>query len=392
MHGESRVLQRTYRYRLYPTSKQRVALESQLAFACELYNAALEQRRDAWCRRHRNVSYAAQCRDLTDVRAHGVGLPGMSCHAMRDPLRRADRAFAAFFRRVKVGEKPGYPRFRPRRRYDTLTWDQWALRESRLALPGIGHLRIRWHRPLASDADLRTVTVRRHTRHWYVGFALERPKPAAAPPAGHRVGLDLGINIFAALSTGEWLVGPRALRAKRGRLRVAQRRVSRRVRGSNRRRKAGLLVARLHERVRNLRRDHAFKLAKELVQRFDVIYVEALNLKGLVRGRLAREVHDQAWGAFLAILTDRAVEAGRSVIALDARNTSQACSACGVLVPKPLEERWHRCACGYQADRDINAARNLYRLGESRQAPTWPKGRALPEKAYFGSSMLSPCP
>lgn len=377
MPGEPHVLQRTYRYRIYPTAKQRIALGAQLAFVCELYNAALEQRRDAWRGRRKAIGYVAQCRGVTDIRAHGIGPPEMSCHAMRDPLLRLERAFAAFFRRVKAGEKPGYPRFRSRRRYDSLTWDTWLLREGRLALPGIGHLKVGWHRPLPRDADLRTVTVRRHARHWYVGFVVQRPKPAALPPTGLRVGLDLGIRIFAALSTGERLAGPRALRAAQRRLRVAQRRVSRRIRGSERRRKAGLRVARLHERIRNLRRDHAFKLAKDLVLRFDVVYVEALNLKGLARSRLAREVNDQAWGAFLTILTDKAAEAGRSVIALDARNTSQWCSACGALVPKPPSERWHRCACGYHSDRDVNAARNLYRLGESRQAPTRPTGACV---------------
>jgi putative transposase len=113
------------------------------------------------------------------------------------------------------------------------------------------------------------------------------------------------------------------------------------------------------------------------VRRFDAIYMEALNLKGLTRSHLARDVHDQAWGAFRMILTDKAAEAGRLVIAVEARNTSQECSACGALVPKTLRDRWHRCACGYQADRDINAARNLYRLGEGRQAPTWPTGACV---------------
>jgi putative transposase len=149
------------------------------------------------------------------------------------------------------------------------------------------------------------------------------------------------------------------------------------MRGSRRRLKAGVLARRLHERISNLRRDHAFKLAQDLVQRFDVIYVENLNLKGLAQSRLAREVYDQAWGTFLKILSDKAEEAGRSVVGLDARNTSQQCSACGASVPKPLGERWHRCACGYEADRDVNAARNLYRLGESRQALTWPTGACV---------------
>jgi len=377
MDRQPGALQRTYRYRLYPTARQRLAFQAQLSFACELYNAALEQRRDAWRRGRRSVSYVAQCRDLTDSRVHGLGPVGMSCHAMRDPLRRLDRAFGAFFRRVRAGEKPGYPRFRSRRRYDTVTWDSWRLQQGRLGLPGIGFLKLRWHRPLPSDADLRTVTVRRHARHWYVGFALERPKPQPLPTTGQSVGLDLGITTFAALSTGERLPGPRALNAAQRRLRLAQRRVSRRILGSHRRRRAILLVAALHENVRNLRRDHAFKLANDLVKRFDVIYVEALQLKGLARSRLARDVHDQGWGAFLTILSDKAAEAGRSVIALDPRNTSQRCSACGALVPKRLGERRHRCGCGYQADRDVNAARNLYRLGESCQAPTWPTGACV---------------
>jgi putative transposase len=377
VNRQPEVLHRTYRYRLYPTARQRVAFQAQLSFGCELYNAALEQRRDTWLRRRRSISYVAQCRDLTDIRAHNLGPPGMSCFAMREPLRRLDRAFAAFFRRVKAGEKPGYPRFRTHRRYDSLTWDAWRLQQGRLGLPGIGFLKLRWHRPLPNDAELRTVTVRRHARHWYVGFSLQRPKPQPLPATGQKVGLDLGIKTFAALSSGELVTGPRALRAAQRRLRLGQRRVSRRVKGSQRRRRAGLLVARLHERVRNLRRYHAFKLATDLVRRFDVIYVEALNLQGLARSHVARDCHDQAWGAFLTILTDKAVEAGRSVIAVDARNTSQLCSACGALVPKPLGERWHRCACGYQADRDINAARNIYRLGESRQALTWSTGACV---------------
>lgn len=384
-------LPRTYRYRIYPTANQKLALESQLAFACDLYNAALEQRREAWRRRRQPLTYFSQCHELTDVRAAGLGPTGMSCFAMREPLRRLDRAFAAFFRRLKAGhERPGYPRFRARRRYDSLSWNALKLCSGRLVVPGVGHIRVRWHRPLPAGAPVRTVTVRRHARHWYVGFALQLQRPAPLPATGESVGIDLGIVTFATLSTGEWLKGPRASRTLRRRLRVAQRRVTRRRPGSSRRRRAAGLVRRLHERARNLRRDRAFKLAKYLVRRFDVIYVEALNLKGLARGRAARDVQDQGWGKFIAILTDKAAEAGRSVVAMSPRNTSQACSACGALVPKLPEERWHRCDCGYEADRDLNAARNLYRLGVSLQAKTWPAGRALPEKTLLALGGSSP--
>lgn len=376
MPRESVMLRRTYRYRLYPTASQCRALAAQLAFACELYNVALYQRRDAWRSRRRSIGLFQQFRELTDLRTAGLGPPKMSCAAMRDPLRRLDRAFAALFRRIKSGQRPGFPRFRSIRRYDSLTWTQWVLRQSRLVLPGIGHIKVNWHRSLPADAKIRTVTVRRRGRHWYVGFALDRAAKMR-PLSGQTVGLDLGISTFAALSTGERLVGPRALRANLPRLRTAQRRLARRVLGSERRRKAALVLGRLHEHLHNMRRDHAFKLANDLVERFDVIYVEDLNLKGLARSRVARDIQDQAWGSFVRILTDKAAEAGRSVIALDPQNTSQMCSACGALAAKPLRERWHRCVCGYGADRDINAARNLYRLGESRQASTWPTGACV---------------
>src|SRR2546428_2854068 len=123
-------LRRTFRYRIYPTVRQRLALESQLDFASQLYNAALEQRRYSWRGRHRSVTLYEQFRELTAVRAAGLGPANMSCSAMRDPLRRLDRAFAAFFRRVKAGDKPGYPRFRSVRRYDSLTWDEgWGVRD-----------------------------------------------------------------------------------------------------------------------------------------------------------------------------------------------------------------------------------------------------------------------
>lgn len=378
MESAKETLRRSRRYRLYPTRKQRAALNSQLEFACELYNAALEQRQDAWRRRRRSLSYAVQCRDLTDVRAHGLGPESMNCHAMRDPLRRVDRAFNAFFRRLRAGQKPGYPRFRSRRRYDSLTWDSgWSLKNGKLALQGIGHLRVLWHRSLPGEAELRAVTVRRRAGTWHVSFSLIQPKPEPLPPAANSVGLDLGISTFAVLSTGERLPGPRAFRSCHRRLRVAQRRVSRRMPGSHRQKKARELVARVHLHIRDMRRDHAFKTATSLVRRFEVIYVENLNLMGLAKSRLAVDIYDQAWGAFLQILTDKAEEAGRAVVRVDARNSSQRCSACGELVPKLLSQRIHECLCGYRADRDVNAARNLLRLGESRQARTWPTGASV---------------
>ncbi len=372
-------INRTYRFRINPTRRQRLALEAQLGFACDLYNAALEQRRYAW-RAGQRVGYVSQCRELTALRAAGDGPPQMSCSAMRSPLRRLERAYQAFFRRVKVGEKPGYPRFRSRRRYDSLTWNSaWSIQQRRLTLPGIGYLKVKWHRELPASAKVCTVTVRRVVGRWYACFALALPVSAVRPRMVMRaVGVDLGIRNFAALSTGELIPGPRAYRAARRQLRVAQRRVSRRVKGSRRRQKAGLLLARLHERIRNLRGNHAHQLSRRLVSEFVLIAVEDLQIRGLTRGFLAKDINDQGWAEFLRLLGYKAEDAGIQVVAVPPGGSSQSCSGCGGRVPKPLSERVHRCSgCGLVVDRDINAARNILRLGMSRQAPTWPTGACV---------------
>ncbi len=313
-------------------------MEAQLSFACELYNAALEQRRDAWRRGRRTVTLSEQFRDLTDVRAAGIGPVAMNCTAMRDPLRRLDRAFEAFFRRLKAGVKPGYPRFRSSRRYDSLTWSACFS----LLLP----LRRR------VSAGLRAA-----------------------------VGIDLGVQHFLTLSTGDHVAGPRAYRASVRRLRVIQRRLSRQKKGSRRQQTVGRLLARKHDRIGNIRRDHAHKLSRRLVADFALIAVEDLNFRGLASGFLAKHVSDQGWAAFLTVLEYKAAEAGTRVVRVAPAGTSQVCSSCGTVVKKPLSERTHSCpGCGLVIDRDTNAALNILRLGLSLQASTWPNGRALPEK------------
>ena len=368
--ADRQVLRRAYRYRIYPTRRQAEALEAQLGFACALYNAALEQRRDWWKRGRRTGAYD-QGRELTVLRRAGLAPEGMNAACQENVLQRLDHAFVAFFRRVRAGKKPGYPRFKSRLRYDSLTWrkrDGAAIVDGRLRLQGIGHVKVEWHRALP-DAAPDTTTVRRAAGKWYVSFVVE-VDPVPLPSTGEEVGVDLGILTFAALSNGEMALGPRAFRAAQRELRVAQRRLARRRRGSHRRDDARRLVAKQYERIREVRRDHAHKLARDLVERFDRIYVEDLNIAGLGRTWLAKDVNDQGWGMFLTILRAKAEEAGRVVIAVDARGTSQLCSACGAVVAKPLSEREHRCGCGYTADRDVNAARNVLRAGQALQALT----------------------
>lgn len=368
-------IRRTYRYRLYPTKLQAECLATQLAFCCALYNAGLQERCDAW-ERGIGVRFHDQAAELTEVRRAGLA-PPMNSWTQIDALMRLDRAFQAFFRRCRNGEKPGYPRYRSQRRYDSLSWSfsgnagGIAIRDHRLYMQGVGCVKLKWDRPLPVGAQLKTATVLRRERHWEVCLSFLARAPVATLSDLPEVGLDVGIASFAALSTGELLQGPRAYRGGRRQLRVAQRRVARRKRRSNRRRKVAAIVRRQHERIANRRRDHAHKATRDLVSRFGTLYVEDLAIKGMAAGMLARVVHDQGWARFLAMLDYKAAEAGSRIVRVSPRKTSQACSECGALVSKALAVRVHRCPeCGYVADRDVNAARNLVRLGRSLQAPT----------------------
>jgi len=366
-------VRRTYRYRLYPTRTQIAALELQLSWNCDLYNAALEQRRDAWRRGRKRVGLYDQMRDLTELRQD---LPGdqMACHLQRDPLRRLDRAFQAFYRRCQTGEAPGYPRFRSKARYDSLIWPIGkgaVVHTGRLRIMGAGAIRVRWHREIPVDAKIKTITVKRNAGRWYAYFSIEIPLPEPLPATGEVIGVDLGISTFAALSTGELVEGPRAYRKAQRELRVAQRRVDRRKRGSLRRRKAVAILARKHERVRNSRRDHAHKTALDLTQRFDLIAVENLNTRGLARSRLAKDVNDQGWATFLTLLRDKAEWAGREVVEVDPRYTSQTCAECEVVDAASRSGQRFCCAsCGHRDNADVNAARNIL----NRAVGTRPSG------------------
>lgn len=356
------LMRRTYRYRIYPTRRQARELDKQLGEACDLYNAALQHRRDLWREHHQSVSFYDQDRELKDLRAAGLIDPTVSFCSQRATLRRLDRAFAAFYRRCKTGDKPGFPRFRSRRRFDTLEWpigDGAALTDAgRLRLQNVGHVKVKLHRPIPASAKPCTAQVtRRPGGRWFASISLDNVPANPLPSTGETVGIDLGISTFAALSTGELIDGPRAERTAAAKVRRAARRVARRRRGSQRRRRAVGLLARAREHERQVRRDHAHKLSRELVERFDVIAVENLNVQGLAKSALARDVNDQGWSQFVILLGDKAEDAGRQVVPVDARQTSQECSACGAIVTKTLSQRVHRCECGYHADRDVNAAR-----------------------------------
>ena len=382
------MLRRTFKYRVYPTRAQVEALDAQLGEACRLYNGALDERRSAWKLQRRSISYYDQANQLKAIRADG-SLDLANFSACQDVLRRVDKTFMAFFARVKAGRRAGFPRFRSRHRYDTLTCPSYGdgcrLRENgRLYLQDVGEVKVKLHRPVGGR--IKTVSVKREAGRWYALFSCE-VEPSPLPACADAVGIDVGLTTFAVLSDGSEIANPRYARKAAAAVRRAQRRVARRKRRSNGRRKAVVLLQKAHARVANQRSDFHHKTARVLVDRFGLIAVEDLNLKGLAASMLARSIQDAGWGRFLQRLDDKAASAGRRVVRVNPNGTTQRCSGCQTTVPKSLGQRWHACpVCGLSLGRDENAAREILRLGLglSLGAPTWPGAASVaPEAVCF---------
>lgn len=364
---------RVYRYRLYPTRAQEVTLRWTMERLRELYNAALEERREAYRRQGESLSGYGQMAELKAVRVERPEYASIRVHLLQDAITRLDRAYRAFFRRIKSGESPGFPRFRGRGRYTSFTFKDckskrhWLVAGGkRLDLGGIGKVKIKLHRPMQGRLKQVGVTLA-GDGHWYACMCCDDVPTAPLPATGESVGIDVGITHFAMLSTGEQVANPRHYELAQAKLRRAQRVVARRTnKRSNRRRKAVSLLAKRHDRIRRTRLDFHHKVAADLVRRFDRIAVEDLNVKGLAGGMLAKQVNDAAWAQFTRVLASAAECAHRELSRVDPRGTSQRCSGCGTVVPKPLGVRIHACSgCGLVLDRDENAARNIEALGHS---------------------------
>lgn len=356
-------LLKAFQYRLYPNKAQAEALSEMLETCRRLYNRSLAERRDAYQNEGKSLNYYDQANTLKEQRKTNEYLARVNFSATQDVLRRLDKAFNAFFRRVKAGAKPGYPRFKAKGRYDSITFPSYGdgcrLKDGRLYIQNVGKVKVKLHREV--NGLIKTVTVRQHAGLWYVTFACE-VEPNVLPASDNAVGLDLGIESFAITSDGEFFESAKHLRKAERNLKRLQRQVSRRRKGSNRRKKAVGLLAKAHLHIANQRKDTAHKVARSLINRYGTIAVENLQVTNMLRNHhLAKSISDAGWNLFVGILKAKAAEAGRQVIEVDPRYTSQACSECGVIVPKPLSQRWHSCDCGCELHRDVNAARNILR-------------------------------
>jgi len=367
---EQQTVRKTYKYKLKPTPPQEQALEGVLWHCRERYNTALEQRSTAWQHRHVSVSRYEQEAELKDMRAEFPEYAAIHSHVLQDVLARLDKTYQAFFRRVQRGEKAGFPRFKGKNRCHSCTFKEYGngvqVDKGFLVLAKIGRIAVRWSRPM--EGTPKTVTISKEADGYYVAISCAEVPVKPLPATGQETGIDLGLEAFATLAIGERSFTPGWYRKAERRLKTAQRCVSRRKKGSNRRRKAVVLLARAHQHIARQRQDFHHKRALELVRQYDVIYHEDLQTANLVKNHhLAKSISDAGWGKFLGTLAFKAVGAGKRVQAVNPAFTSQRCSGCGVLVQKGLSVRWHSCPdCGTSLHRDHNAALNILRLGQEQ--------------------------
>lgn len=430
---------RVYDYRLYPTPAQERSLSDLLESLRLFYNAALQERRDDFRRARQaalvsgdkprgTVSLATQEKAVKLVKALCPEYDALHTHLYQDALERLDKAFAHFFARQKAGLSGGFPRFKPFGRYHSFTFKDashgngtkllghdeperkpkgverpafrplhtpeglhWRLVAAgkRLYLHGIGKVKIKLHRPF--EGTVKQVRVVQRAGQWFAQLVCAQMAVQPLPATGKSTGIDLGITTFATMSDGSEVPNPRIAEAAQPAIRKLHKTVGRRQKGSHRSKKAIAALAKAQARVAAKRKQFHHETAKSLLETYDAVAVEDLNVKGLARGMLAKWVHDVAWSQFLTILENKAESAGRVVERVEAAGTTQECSGCGEVVRKGLHVREHRCPwCGLVLGRDHNAARNVEKKGRdtafgerrvvgssaNREAPASPVGQA----------------
>ncbi len=410
---------KTFQYRLYPTKVQVEKLEWTLSRCCELYNAALQERRDVWnvCKKHANfydaewrkehardysLTYYDQANALptlkSEIRPEYLAI---GAHVLQDVLKRVDKAFQAFFRRVRAGQTPGYPRYQSSKRYDLFCFPDhagWKLTDNRLSITNLGTIKVKMHREI--QGTIKTCTIKRDGTHWYVAFACEVEAQVKQPLTDIAIGIDLGLKHFMTTSLGDTVENPRFFRLSHGRLKKAQSSLAKKKKGSNRRAKAVKRVATAHRKIRNQRKDFQQKESRILVDTFETIIFEDLSIHHMVKrpkpkqdeetgaylpngaaakSGLNKSMLDAGWGTFIDLVKHKAAWAGAvTVLEVNPHKTSQICSACHKEGEhKDLSIRTHLCAhCGVVLDRDHNASINILDRG---------LGRSLREPASTGT-------
>jgi len=389
-------MKRTYKYRICPTKEQRAALQSIFWFCRFLYNSALEERKSHYKRYGKSLSYGMQCKALPEIASFFVEETSIiHSQVLQQVLKTLDTAYQNFFRQIKKGEAAGFPRFKSETSFKSICFPQpkpdltggcvKKLPNSRLKVSGIpGEIKVKWHRDIPKEAIVKQVRIVKSAGKYYVAISCENVPQELLAPTGKTIGIDLGLNSFITLDSGEKIHHPKPYNTSKEKLAFLNKKLAIKKQGSNNRRKALSALQKAYEHIRNIREDFQHKVAKQLIEENDVICIENLNIKGLLakpdkpeatpkekaEGRSHKNnIQDASWGGFAAKLIYKAESAGRKVIEVDPRYTSMTCSCCGNIQKMPQDVRTYDCgACGTVLDRDVNAAINIKRLGMSLAA------------------------
>src|SRR6266568_9348208 len=366
-------MRKMFQYRIYPTRKQVHKLNETLEECRWLYNHLLENRKHAYAQTGKGLSCYEQQSTYPILKQERPTLERVHSQVLQNVAVRIDLAFKAFFRRVKQGENPGFPRFRGRDRYDSFTFPQSGFsftHDDRVTLSKIGSVKMVYHRPI--KGTVKTCTIRRSsTGKWYVSFSCEC-EPERLPECPEQIGIDVGLKTFASLSNGEEIANPRFFRKEEKALAKVQRQHSKLAKGTPERRKHRQVVARVHERIAFRRDNFTHQESRQIVDRFGVICVEDLHVNRMTHNHcLAKSIADASWSEFFSKLSCKAEEAGRQLVKVNPAYTSQDCSRDPVWgtgnhhrQKMPLSERVYHCPCCLLSmDRDLNAAINICGLG-----------------------------
>lgn len=384
-------MRRAYVFRLRPTARQHVALAACVEAHREMYNAALQERRDAWSHSRTRIYYGDQSVQLTAIRSVRPDQAVWSFSSQQATLRRLHKSFEDFFRRVKRGEKAGYPRFKGKSRFDSVQWPKdgdgarWLPDTKRVYLRGIGQVKVEVHRRVAGR--VKTLQIKRCGRRWLLVLSCDGVPTNPLPATCRQVGIDVGVVSFATTSDGKHIDNPRWGRAAGDELTTAQQRLQRAKRGSRNRQRRRETVAARYRKVANQRRDFHHKLGRDLVAAYDVLVVEDLKIGNMIRrakavpdpaspgqylangaqakSGLNRSISDAGWRRFLNVLRAKAEEAERVLVEVDPRHTSDGCEKCGhVAAENRVTQAEFVCQrCSHRAQADEHAARNILRAG-----------------------------
>jgi putative transposase len=395
-------MRRAFKYRVLANKQTLERAECWLDLCRDLYNVALEQRITIYRQNKGRISCYEQINQLPELKKAFPEYKQVGSQVLVDVIRRLDKAYQAFFRRFLNGEKPGFPRFKSKSRYDsfTLTWIAgWKLDGKYLTIRNVGRFKIRLSRPVVGRIKL--VTLRSNAAGtWYVCFTCDDVPERKLKDSLKEVGIDVGVRSFLVDSNGEKVDNPLYFRQAEAILRRRQRIYRRREDGSNRRQKAKVLAAKTYDKMVAQRNDFLHKLANRYIAEFGRIFIEDLNINGMVENspirnrHLSKSIFDSSWGTFFRFLSYKAEGAGRQVVRVNPKGTSQICSRCGEKVEKTLAERTHHCPyCGLVLDRDHNSAINVLQVGQTCQELTYAVAqstcKAYSEYPLIGSAKVA---